>query len=72
MSTHNICFCGEMRKMLCEYPFLSEAVVLHKLICVCMLMTLDQEIILKQIGQCHGKMYLRAGIKIRKELIRLW
>ena len=23
MSTHNICFPGEIRKILCEYPFLS-------------------------------------------------
>ena len=25
MSTHNICFCGEIRKILCEYPLLSGA-----------------------------------------------
>ena len=23
MSTHNICFCGEIRKILCGYPLLS-------------------------------------------------
>ena len=26
MSTHNICFCGAVRKILCEYPLLSGAV----------------------------------------------
>ena len=25
MSTHNICFCGEIRKILCRYPLLSVA-----------------------------------------------
>ena len=25
MSTHNICFCGEIRKILCGYPLLSVA-----------------------------------------------
>ena len=25
MSTHNICFCGEIRKLLCGYPLLSVA-----------------------------------------------
>ena len=25
MSTHNICFCGEIRKILCGYPHLSVA-----------------------------------------------
>ena len=25
MSTHNICFCGEIRKILSRYPFLSGA-----------------------------------------------
>ena len=27
MSTHNICFCGEMRKILCGYLFLSGAMI---------------------------------------------
>ena len=27
MSTHNICFCGEIRKILCGYPLLSVAMV---------------------------------------------
>ena len=27
MSTHNICFSGEIRKMFCGYPFLSGAMV---------------------------------------------
>ena len=27
MSTHNICFCGEIRKILCAYPLLSVAMV---------------------------------------------
>ena len=26
MNTHNICFCGEIRKILCGYPVLCEAV----------------------------------------------
>ena len=25
MSTHNICFCGEIKKILCGYPLLSVA-----------------------------------------------
>ena len=25
MSTHNICFCGEIRKIICGYPLLSVA-----------------------------------------------
>ena len=25
MSTHNICFCGEIRKILCGYPLISVA-----------------------------------------------
>ena len=25
MNTHNICFCGEIRKILCGYPLLSVA-----------------------------------------------
>ena len=25
MSTHNVCFCGEIRKILCGYPLLSVA-----------------------------------------------
>ena len=31
MSTHNICFCGEIRKILCGYPLLSVAMtaVMH-------------------------------------------
>ena len=28
MSTHNICFCREIRKILCGYPLLSVAMVL--------------------------------------------
>ena len=28
MSTHNICFCGEIRKILCGYPLLSGAIYL--------------------------------------------
>ena len=28
MSTHNICFCEEIRKILCEYPLLSVAIVI--------------------------------------------
>ena len=28
MSTHNICFCGEIRKILCGYPLLSVAMEL--------------------------------------------
>ena len=31
MSTHNICFCGEIRKILCGYPLLSVAMC-HKII----------------------------------------
>ena len=27
MSTHNICFRGEIRKILCGYPFLSVAMI---------------------------------------------
>ena len=27
MSTHNICFCGEIRKILCGYPLISRAIV---------------------------------------------
>ena len=27
MSTHNICFCGEIRKILCGYPLLSVAML---------------------------------------------
>ena len=34
MSTHNICFCGEIRKVLCEYPSYLE-------LCVCLLMLRD-------------------------------
>ena len=30
MSTHNICFCGEIRKILCGYPLLSGAMVILK------------------------------------------
>ena len=30
MSTHNICFCGEIRKILCGYPHLYVAMQLHK------------------------------------------
>ena len=29
MSTHNICFCGEIRKILCGYPHLSVATSLR-------------------------------------------
>ena len=29
MSTHNICFCGEIRKILCGYPLLSVAMLQH-------------------------------------------
>ena len=32
MSTHNICFCGEIRKLLCGYPLLSVAMVPHFMI----------------------------------------
>ena len=28
MSTHNICFCGEIRKILCGYPLLPVAMPL--------------------------------------------
>ena len=31
MSTHNICFCGEIRKILCGYPLLSVAMHMKKL-----------------------------------------
>ena len=31
MSTHNICFCGEIRQILCGYPFLSVAMCLFVL-----------------------------------------
>ena len=31
MSTHNICFCGEIRKILCGYPRLSVAMLNHPL-----------------------------------------
>ena len=27
MSTHNISFCGEIRKILCGYPFLSRSMI---------------------------------------------
>ena len=30
MSTHNICFCGEIRKILCGYPLLSVAMAPSK------------------------------------------
>ena len=29
MSTHNICFRGEIRKILCGYPLLSVAMLIH-------------------------------------------
>ena len=29
MSTHNIGFCGEIRKILCGYPLLSGAMVIY-------------------------------------------
>ena len=29
MSTHNICFCREIRKILCGYPLLSVAMLLY-------------------------------------------
>ena len=35
MSTHNICFHGEIRKILCGYPLLSGA-MLHALFCSAM------------------------------------
>ena len=31
MSTHNICFCGEIRKILCGYPLLSVAMMYARL-----------------------------------------
>ena len=37
MSTHNICFCGEIKKILCGYPLLSVAMTespLHELFCL--------------------------------------
>ena len=30
MSTHNICFCREIRKILCGYPLLSVAMIFLK------------------------------------------
>ena len=40
MSTHNVCFCGEKRKILCGYPIISEAMWICSLIwsfnaCIC-------------------------------------
>ena len=32
MSTHNICFCREIRKILCGYPLLSVAMLLVELL----------------------------------------
>ena len=32
MSTHNICFCREIRKILCVYPLISIAMV-ERLLC---------------------------------------
>ena len=32
MSTHNICFCGEIRKILCGYPLLSVAMILEEML----------------------------------------
>ena len=31
MSTHNICFCREIRKILCGYPFVSVAMFCSRL-----------------------------------------
>ena len=33
MSTHNICFCGEIRKILCGYPLLSVAMIAAQIMC---------------------------------------
>ena len=33
MSTHNICFCREIRKILCGYPLLSVATILFRTSC---------------------------------------
>ena len=35
MSTHNICFHGEIRKILCGYPLLSVAMYIHPSMSVC-------------------------------------
>ena len=35
MSTHNICFCGEIRKILRGYPLVSDTMVLVRLGCHC-------------------------------------
>ena len=35
MSTHNICFRGEIRKILCGYPLLSVAMInFNKVLCI--------------------------------------
>ena len=38
MSTYNVCFCREMRKIICEYPLLSGAMnVIFVWHCLCIL-----------------------------------
>ena len=39
MSTHNICFCGEIRKILSDYPILSGAMTTFRYITKLLLIT---------------------------------